>query len=65
MYYRKKQVDGLNPTLKVFNGCAPVIIISFLTTLRDKFDTIGVYEAAAVRMMAYVLGGDAKEVLSE
>lgn len=38
---------------------------SFLTTLRDTFDTIGVSQALEIRVLQYFLGGDARDVLSE
>lgn len=63
--HKKKQADGLHPTLQVFDRRAPVIIISFLTTLCDTFDTIGVSEAAAVRVLSHFMRGDANDVLSE
>lgn len=65
MYYLKQQVDRLHSTLEVFDGCAPVRMLSFSTTLRDTFDTIRVSEVAPVRVLAYHLGGAAKDTLSE
>lgn len=40
-------------------------MLPFLRTLRDKFDTIGVSKVAAVRELAYFLGGNNKDVPSE
>lgn len=40
-------------------------MLSFLTTLRDTFHTIVVSKSAASRVLAYLVGGDAKDVLSE
>lgn len=50
-YHLRKQMDGLQQTFEVFDGNAHIIILSFLTTLSDTFDTIGVFEAAKVRIL--------------
>lgn len=38
-------------------------MLSILTTFRDMFDTIGVSETAVVRVLAYFMGGNVKDVL--
>lgn len=63
MYHLKQQID--DPTLKFFDGRAPVRRFSFLTTLRHTFYTICVSEVAPVRVLAYFLAGEGKDVLSE
>lgn len=65
MYHLKKQVDGFHLKLKVFDGRETVRIISFLTTLRVTFDTIGVCEDTAGRTLAYFMGRESKDVLPE
>lgn len=63
MYHLMKPLDGLYPTHKFLDSCASVRILSFLSTFRDKFDSIGVSEATVVRLLAYSMGGNSKDVL--
>lgn len=58
-------MDGLHPTLDQLDGAKPVKLLSFLETMRDEFGTMGASEAAKVRVLAYVLGGDARDVHQE
>lgn len=65
MFHLKQQIDGLHPSMDMFDGRKPIRLLSFLATLRDTFDTLGTSEAAAVRVSAYFLGGEAKDVHAE
>lgn len=40
-------------------------LLSFLTTMNDAFVTLGAWEVAAVRALAYVLVGDTRDVDQE
>lgn len=62
MYDLKQQIDGLNPTMDAFDGRKPIQLLAFLAVLRDTFDTLGTSEAASVRISAYFLTGEAKDV---
>lgn len=59
-----QQVDGLHPPLEVFYGSAPVKVLSCIKTIRDTLDTIGLSEAVAVRVLVYILGSNARDVLN-
>lgn len=40
-------------------------MLYFLTTLSDKFDTIGVSKTAAVLVLEYFMSGDSRYVLTK
>lgn len=63
VYHKNARVDRSKPRFELFDGLAPVRMLPSLTTLRDKFDTIGVSEPAAVQVLAHFLGGAASHVL--
>ena len=56
----KKRVGGLLPTLREFDGKKPIALLTFLSQLREGLNALGVSEAAAVRVLAFLLAGDAK-----
>ena len=62
MYKLKKQVDGLYPTLKVFDGFQPIKLFDFLTTMKEALNGFGKSEAIGVRLLAFYLSEDAKSV---
>lgn len=61
MYRLKKQVDGLNTTMGVFDGSDPMELLSFLATFKKAMDGLSKSEAVAVRVLAYFLADDAKD----
>lgn len=65
MYNVKQQVDRLLPNLDFLDGAQPVKLLSFLSTLRDTFVTLGPSIALPVRFVEYLLGGVANNVHSE
>lgn len=62
MFHLKQKTDGRQPSLDVFSGSKAVRLLSFLKTLRDKFDTLGTSEFAKVRVVSYFLDGEEKYV---
>ena len=56
----KKRIGGLLPTLREFDGKKPIALLTFLSQLREGINAIGVSEAAAVRVLAFLLAGNAK-----
>ena len=56
----KKQIGCLLPTLREFDGKKPIALLTFLSQLREGLNALGVSEAAAVRVIAFLLAGDAK-----
>ena len=62
MYRLKKQVDGLYPALGAYSGAQPVHLLEFLTTFKEAMIGLGKSEGCAVRVLAYFLEGDAKDV---
>ena len=56
----KKRIGGLLPKLREFDGKKPIALLTFLSQLREGLNTLGVSEAAAVRVLAFLLAGDAK-----
>lgn len=56
MYHFKQRVDGFHPTLDPFDGAKPVRLLSFLTTMREAFDTLEDFETEVMRVLAYFLG---------
>ena len=56
----KKRIGGLLPTLREFDGKKPIALLTFLSELREGLNALGVSEAAAVRVLAFLLAGDAK-----
>ena len=56
----KKRLCGLLPTLHPFDGKKPISLLTFLSQLREGLNALGVAEAAAVRVLAFLLDGDAK-----
>lgn len=65
MYHHKQQIDRLHPSLDDFDGDVPISLLSFLAILRDTLDTLGTSEAASVRVLAYLLEEEAKDVHAE
>lgn len=61
----KQKVDGKHPTLRQFCGKSAIILLTFLSTLRDAFEMIGGSEGEAVRVLTYLLEGEARDVLME
>ena len=55
-----KRIGGLLPTLREFDGKKPIALLTFLSPLREEINSLGVSEAAAVRVLAFLLAGDAK-----
>lgn len=49
--------------MKPFDGNPAIRLLKFLAQIRDYFDMIGAKEALAVRILAYLLGGEARDVL--
>lgn len=62
IYHVKQLVDGLHPTLDVFDGRKPIRLLSFLTNPRVRFNTLGKNEAGEVHVYAYFLGGEDQDV---
>ena len=56
----KKRLCGLLPTLHPFDGKKLISLLTFLSQLREGLNALGVAEAAAVRVLAFFLDGDAK-----
>ena len=56
----KKRLCGLLPTLHPFDGKKPISLLTFLSQLREGLNALGVAEAADVRVLAFLLDGDAK-----
>ena len=56
----QKRIGGLLPTLREFDGKKPIALLTFLSQLREGLIALGVSEAAAVRVLAFLLAGDAK-----
>ncbi len=56
----KKKVEGLFPALKPFDGKKPISILGFLSDLCTAFDTLGVCEGVAVRVLHFFLDGEAR-----
>ena len=56
----KKRICGLLPTLHPFDGKKPISFLTFLSQLREGLNALGVAEAAAVRVLAFLLDGDGK-----
>ena len=60
IYRLKKRICGLLPTLHPFDGKTPISLLTFFSQLREGLDALGVAEAAAVRVLPFLLDGDAK-----
>ena len=60
LHRMKKRIGGLLPTLREFDGKKLIALLTFLSHLREGPNAIGVSEAAAVRVLAFLLAGDAK-----
>lgn len=58
----KKQIDGLYPTLGIYDGAKPIKLLGFLSTLKEAFEAYATSEAIAVRALAYFLAQEAKDV---
>ena len=56
----KKRIGGLVPTLREFDGKKPIGLLTFLSQIREGLNALGVSEAAAVRVLTFLLAGDAK-----
>ena len=56
----KKELCGLLSTMHPFDGWKPILLLTFLSQLGEVLHVLGVAEAAAVRVLAFLLDGDAK-----
>ena len=56
----KRRLCGLLPTLHPFDGKKPISLLTFLSQVREGLNALGFVEAAAVRVLAFLLDGDAK-----
>ena len=56
----KRQLEGLIPTLKPFNGTNPIKLLRYFADLRHGFDDLGIPEAAAVRSLHFLLEEEAR-----
>ena len=56
----KKRIGGLLPTLREFDGKKLIALLTFLSQLREGLNILGVSEAAAVPVLAFLPAGDAK-----
>lgn len=65
MFHLKQQVDGLHPSLDVFDGPKPIRLLAFRAILCDTFDMLGTSESSEVHVLAYFLDGEAKDVHAE
>lgn len=65
MHEVKRQVNGLHPIMRAFSGNPAVRLLTFTSTHQDAFDIVGVSEAGAVRVLAYFMEVQAKEMLPE
>lgn len=55
MHEVKRQIDGLQPTLRPFFGKLAIPHVTFLSILRESFDMIVASEAAVVWELTYFL----------
>lgn len=62
MGHFKHHMVRLHPTLARYDWAQPVGRFPLLPTIRDTFITVGSCEAAAVRVIYYFLGGEARAV---
>ena len=60
LHHIKRKPEGLIPTLKPFNGTNSIKLLRYFAELRHDFDALGVPEAAAVRSLYFLLGGEAR-----
>ena len=60
IYRLKKRLCGLLPTLHPFERKKPISWLTFLSQLREGLNALGVAKASAVRVLAFLLDGDAK-----
>lgn len=65
MFHLKQQIDGIHTSFEGFNGIKPILLLPFLTLLRDTIDTLGTSEAASVRVITNLLDVDAIYVWNE
>ena len=56
----KKRLCGVLPTLNPFDGKKPISLLTVLSQLREGLNALRVAEAAAIRVLAFLLYGDAK-----
>lgn len=47
MFHLKLQIDGLHPSLHAYSGVKPIGLLTFLATMKNTINTLGVSEAAA------------------
>lgn len=47
----KRQIDGLYPTMRPFDGKPAIRLLYFMAQLRDAFEIIIAYEVATVRVL--------------
>ena len=55
----KKRLCGLLPTLHPFDGRKAISLLTFLSQLREGLNSLGVAEAASLRVLSFLLDGDA------
>ena len=60
IHWLKKRISGLLRTLHEFDGKKPIALLTFLSKLREGLNALEVSEAAAVRVLPFLLAGDAK-----
>ena len=53
-------IKNLIPSLRNFDGSEPIALLKFLRALQEGFNTLCAREGTAVRTMAFLLRGDAK-----
>ena len=55
-----RRIKNLIPSLGKFDGSEPIALLKFLRALQEGFNTLRAPEGTAVRTMAFLLRGDAK-----
>ena len=55
-----RRIKNLIPSLGNFDGSEPIALLKFLCALQEGFNTLHAQEGKAVRTMAFLLKGDAK-----
>lgn len=62
LYQEKHQIDGLQSTLRPFKRDPSIGLLSFLATIRDALDTTGASGAVGIRLIAYDLEEEVRDV---
>ena len=55
-----RRIKNLIPSLGSFDGSEPIALLKFLLALQEGFNTLRAPESTAVRTMAFLIRGDAK-----